>query len=100
MKRFDIPLVAEGLTAYAIERQNGWERHRPEGAPTWAERRCFWTDAILQGMTKLEGQDPDPKWLRQFDRRLTDRRSGLALTTEGDHPKSAKFRIRAGDRRR
>ena len=78
MKRFDIPLVAEGLTAYAIERQNGWERHRPEGAPTWAERRCFWTDAILQGMTKLEGQDPDPKWLRQFNRRLTDAHSSSA----------------------
>ena len=67
MKRFDIPLVAEGLTAYAIERQNGWERHQPEGAPTWAERRRFWTDAILQGMARLEGQDPDPKWLRQVE---------------------------------
>ena len=33
MNKFNIPLVAEGLTAYAIERQNGWERHRPEGAP-------------------------------------------------------------------
>ena len=87
MKRFDIPLVAEGLTAYTIERQNGWERHQPEGAPTWAERRRFWTDAILQGMARLEGQD-----LR--------RRSGLALTTEGDHPKSAEFRIRAGERQR
>ena len=78
MKRFDIPLVAEGLTAYAIERQNGWERHQPEGAPTWAERRRFWTDAILQGMARLEGQDPDPKWLRQFDRRLTDAHSSSA----------------------
>lgn len=79
MKRFDIPLVAEGLTAYAIERQNGWERHQPEGAPTWAERRRFWTDAILQGMARLEGQDPDPKWMRQFDRRLTDAHSSSAI---------------------
>ncbi len=79
MKRFNIPIVAEGLTAYAIERQNGWERHQPEGAPTWAERRRFWTDAILQGMARLEGQDPDPKWMRQFDRRLTDAHSSSAI---------------------
>lgn len=51
-KRFDIPLVAEGLTAYAIERQNGVERHLPPDGPSWADRRRFWTDAILQGMVR------------------------------------------------
>ena len=52
MNRFNIPLVAEGLTAYAIERQNGWERHQPEGAPPWQAQRRLWTDAILQGIDR------------------------------------------------
>lgn len=39
MDRFNIPLVAEGLTAYTIELQNGWERCQLKGAPTWMERR-------------------------------------------------------------
>ena len=30
-RRFNIPCVAEGLTAYAIERQNGFERMTMEG---------------------------------------------------------------------
>ena len=70
MNRFNIPLVAEGLTAYAIERQNGWERHQPEGAPPWQDQRRLWTDAILQGMARLEEQVPDPKLMEQFDREL------------------------------
>ena len=70
MNRFNIPLVAEGLTAYAIERQNGWERHQPEDAPPWREQRRLWTDAILQGMARLEEQVPDPKLMEQFDREL------------------------------
>lgn len=59
MKRFNIPFMAEGLTTYAIERQNGFERHQQKGFPPWAERRRLWTDAILQGMARLEGQVPD-----------------------------------------
>ena len=70
MNRFNIPLVAEGLTAYAIERQNGWERHQPEGAPPWQAQRRLWIDAILQGMARLEEQVPDPKLMEQFDREL------------------------------
>ena len=70
MNRFNIPLVAEGLTAYAIERQNGWERHQPEGTPPWQAQRRLWTDAILQGMARLEEQVPDPKLMEQFDREL------------------------------
>ena len=78
MNKFDISLTSEGLTAYAIERQNGWERHRPEGAPPWEERRRFWTDAILQGMARLEGACLDPKLLERFDRELEQARSGFA----------------------
>lgn len=74
-KRFNIPLVAEGLTAYAIERQNGIERHQPPDAPSWADRRRFWTDAILQGMTRLEGGLPDPSLMERYDRELRDVRS-------------------------
>jgi len=70
VNRFNIPLVAEGLTAYAIERQNGWERHQPEGAPPWQAQRRLWIDAILQGMARLEEQVPDPKLMEQFDREL------------------------------
>ena len=77
MNRFNIPLVAEGLTAYAIERQNGWERHQPEGAPPWQAQRRLWTDAILQGMARLEEQVPDPKLMEQFDREL-EQASGSA----------------------
>ena len=78
MDRFNSPLVVKGLTAYAIERQNGYERHQPEGAPIWREQRRFWTDAILQGMARLEGQAPDPELLEQFDRELELARGSFA----------------------
>lgn len=74
MNRFNIPLVAEGLTAYAIERQNGWERHQPEGAPPWQAQRRLWTDAILQGMARLDGLTPDPKLMEQYDLELEQAR--------------------------
>ena len=79
MNRYNIPVTAEGLTAYAIERQNGWERHRPDGALPWAELRRFWTDAILQGMARLEGQSPRPHQMRQFDQQLMDARGSAAI---------------------
>ena len=50
MDKFDVRRVAMGLTAYAIERQNGFERYQPEDSPPWQEQRRFWTDAILQGI--------------------------------------------------
>lgn len=74
MDRFDIHRVAMGLTAYAIERQHSYERHQPEGAPPWAEQRRLWTDAILQGMARLDGLEPDPKLMEQFDRELEQAR--------------------------
>ena len=74
MSRFNIPGVARGLTTYAIERQHGFERHQPDGLPPWAEQRRFWTDAILQGMARLEGDPPDPKLMEQFDLELEQSR--------------------------
>ncbi|MEY8259704.1 hypothetical protein AALA80_05090 [Oscillospiraceae bacterium 50-60] len=70
VNRFNIPLVAEGLTTYAVERQNGWERHQPEGAPPWRDQRRLWTDAILQGMARLEGLTPDPGLMERYDHEL------------------------------
>lgn len=70
MDEFDVRRVTMGLTAYAIERQNGCERHQPESTQPWAERRRLWTDAILQGMARLDGLTPDPKLMEQFDREL------------------------------
>ena len=70
MHKFDVRRVAMGLTAYAIERQNGQERHQPENTLPWAERRRLWMDAILQGMARLDGLTPDPKLMEQFDLEL------------------------------
>ena len=70
MDQFDIRRAAMGLTAYAIERQNSCERHQVEAVPPWQEQRRFWTDAILQGMARLDGLTPDPKLMEQFDREL------------------------------
>ena len=81
MKKFNIPLVAQGLAAYAAERQNGWERYQPDGVPAWAEQRRFWTDAILQGMARLDGLSPDPQLMEQYDQRLNDTRSCAAAET-------------------
>ncbi len=75
MSQFDIRRVAEGLTAYAIERQHGWERHQPDGTPPWSEQRRFWTDAIFQGMARLNGLEPDPALMEHFDRELEQARS-------------------------
>jgi len=78
MDRFNIPFVAEGLTVYSIERQNGMERHQPEGTPPWMEQRRFWTDAILQGMARLEGLQPDTKLMERYDQRLREARGCTA----------------------
>ena len=67
MSKFNIARVARGLTTYAIERQHSFERHQPDGLPPWAEQRRFWTDAILQGMARLEGEQPDSRLMEQFD---------------------------------
>lgn len=80
MDKFNIPRTARGLTAYAIERQHGYERHQPDGSPPWAEQRRAWTDAILQGMAELEGKQPDPKLMEQFDLELAQARGCYFIT--------------------
>lgn len=70
MNQFDIRHVAMGLAAYIIERQSSCERHQPENAPLWQEQRRLWTDAILQGMARLDGLEPDPSLMEQFDLEL------------------------------
>ena len=74
MSKFNIARVARGLTTYAIERQHSFERHQPDGLPPWAEQRRFWTDAILQGMARLEGEQPDSRLMEQFDLELEQAR--------------------------
>lgn len=78
MDRFNIPLVAEDLITYAIERQNGFERHYLKGAPPWADRRRFCTDAVLRGMAELERLPPDPKFLERYDGALEQVKHGFA----------------------
>lgn len=46
MHKFNTALVAKGLTAYAIERQHGWERRLVEGM-----------DPLLLGERALEPED-------------------------------------------
>lgn len=79
MTGFNISLVEEGLTAYAAERQNGFERHQRQGAPPWTETRRFWVDAVLQGMARLEGREPDLKRMERFDHHLEQAR-GTSVT--------------------
>lgn len=62
MDKFNIPRTARGLTAYAIERQHGYERHQPDGSPPWAEQRRAWTDAILQPMPSCSSPDEPAQW--------------------------------------
>lgn len=78
MGNINIPLVEDGLTAYAIERQNGLERHQPLDTPPWADTRRFWINAILQGMIRLDGGTPGPALLERFDQRLEQARSSFA----------------------
>ena len=92
MGKFNIPLVAEGLTAYAIERQNGWERSQRKDAPTWMEQRRFWTDAILQGMARLDGLNPDPRLMEQYDQELKSAHGSAA--TVPTSPKLQKGTVR------
>lgn len=46
-------IVAEGLAAYAIERRFGFERHRPDGAPSWEAVRAIWISTVLGEMDDM-----------------------------------------------
>jgi len=76
---YDTALVAEGLTAYAIERQSGFEPPQAPGRPPRGEARRFWIDAVLQGMVRLEGSPPGPELMEQFDQRLEQARGCAAV---------------------
>lgn len=79
MEKFNIPLVAKGLIAYAVERQVGTERMRLEGSPPPAERRRFCADAVIRGMAELEGLPPDLTFLEQYDSALGQAKHGFAV---------------------
>ena len=52
----DKTIVAEGLAAYTIERRFGWERHRPDGAPSLDAVRTMWARVVLGEMDDLDGE--------------------------------------------
>lgn len=81
MRKKGISFAADCLTAYAIERQNGWERHQPDDAPPWQELRRTWTASILQGMASLEGLAFDSGWMERFDCQLAAARGCTATET-------------------
>ena len=57
MSRINMSVVFHGLTGYAIERQNGIERHQPADCPPWREERRRWIKNILQDMASKFGAD-------------------------------------------
>lgn len=65
-----ISLLAEGLTAYAIERQNGIERNQPPDTPPWAEQRRGWIEDILQNYSEMDGTVNGKDLINSFDKRL------------------------------
>ncbi len=80
-KQLQINAIFEGLTTYAIERQNGMERHQPPDATPWAETRRAWISGILQGMAELESIDSGPELLERFDQRLEQAGQCFAVET-------------------
>lgn len=69
--------AAEELTAYAVERQIGFERHQGSQFRQ-PEDRSQWIRGILGGMAELFGTAPDTL-LRPFDQRLEDARGCFAV---------------------
>ena len=67
MEGFNIQQAAKGLISHAVEQQNGWERPLQEGHLPWPEQRRLWVDAVLQGMARLKGQEPDPSLMKQYE---------------------------------
>lgn len=106
MDRFNIPLVAEGLTTYAIERQNGFQRQQPPDGPPWAEQRRIWTDSILQSMARLEGKAPDLALMERYDQELSEAKGRFFIIPAAAgyaaeyHPLSAGISLRTGRCRR
>lgn len=95
MEKVNIPLAAEGLSAYAAQRLAGFEQHRLGDAYRQPETRHEWIRDILRGMAEVCGQDAAPL-LRSFERRLTDAHG--ASTVEVLSPAGQKRMIRSLDR--
>ncbi len=95
MEKVNIPLAAEGLSAYAAQRLAGFEQHRLGDTYRQPETRHKWIRDILRGMAEVCGQDAAPL-LQSFERRLTDAHSASAVG--GAFPRGQKHMIRSLDR--
>ena len=95
MEKVNIPIAAEGLSAYAAQRLAGFEQHRLGDAYRQPEIRHKWIRDILRGMAELRGQDASPL-LQSFERRLTDAHGASAV--EVLSPAGQKHMIRSLDR--
>lgn len=78
---FDFPRAAEDLTAYAVERQVGFEQHQGRQFRQ-PEERNRWIRGILRGMAEVCGADMDAP-VCQFDQRLEDAHGCFAVETLG-----------------
>lgn len=77
----DLLCAADELTAYAVERQIGFERHQGSRFRQ-PEERNQWIRSILGGMAELFGTAPDTL-LNSFDQRLTEARGCFAVEPLG-----------------
>lgn len=94
MDRFNIPIAAEELSAYAAQRLAGFEQHRLGNAYRQPEIRHEWIRDILRGMAEVCGQDAAPL-LQSFEQRLTDVHGASAV--EVLSPAGQKHMIRSLD---
>lgn len=78
---FDFPRAAEALTAYAVERQVGFERHQGLQLRQ-PEERNRWIRGILRGMADVCSADQNAP-IRQFDQRLEDAHGCFAVEVLG-----------------
>ena len=78
---FDFPRVAENLTAYAVERQVGFERHQGLQLRQ-PEERNRWIRGILRGMAEVCSVDMDAP-VRLLDQRLEEAHGCFAVEMLG-----------------
>lgn len=79
MRKININAAFEAMTGYAVERQNGVERHQPAGRPPWPEERRRWIKDILKGMSEMNGTGSAGELADQFDLRLAQARECFAV---------------------
>ncbi len=78
VKSFDLSRTADELTAYATERQVGFEQNRLGGSFRQPETRHEWIRDILRGMAEVCGQDATPI-LQAFDQRMENVRGASSV---------------------